>query len=122
MDVIEQLRQLQDELTARGLCSVISDKAHWFTLDPVPTLTCCTYLGRAQVTVTTDGLYQWLDGEGNDRTHPSVHLGRIVNALVLTRAGTSTPTELPEGNRPPPGHRPPLPRRGDERPHQGRQW
>ncbi|MBQ1082466.1 hypothetical protein KBX21_14810 [Nocardiopsis sp. B62] len=56
--MIEQLRQFQDELTARGLRSVISDKVHWFTMGPIPTLTCCTYLGR--VTVTKDGLYQWL--------------------------------------------------------------
>lgn len=118
---MEPLQQLQDELTARGLRSVISDKAHWFTMDPIPTLTCCTYLGRAQVTVTSDGLYQWLDGKGNYRTHPRVYAGLVINDLIRTRAGTSTPPELPEWNSPPPGLRPPLPRRSDGQPRQGRQ-
>lgn len=113
MDVIEQLQQLQDELTARGLRSQISNKAHWFTMDPVPTLTCCTYLGHAQVTITKDGLYQWLDGKGNYRTHPRVYAGLVVNDLILTRAGTQTPPELPEWKEPDP-RTPPLPRRSHQ--------
>jgi hypothetical protein len=112
MDVIEQLQQLQDELTARGLRSEISDKPHWFTMSPIPTLTCCAYLGYAQVTVTETGLYRWLDGHGNYKTHPRVFAGLVVDDLIRTRAGTETPPELPEWketerNTPPP----PLPRR-----------
>jgi|SRR5690625_867079 len=111
MDVIEQLEHLQAELTARGLSSKIDDKPHWFSLDPVPTLTCCPYLGYAQVTVTEHGLYRWLDGKGNYKTHPRVFAGLVVDDLVRTRAGTQTPPELPEWNETAHKVSPPLPRR-----------
>ncbi|NKZ02079.1 hypothetical protein [Nocardiopsis alborubida] len=115
MDAIEQLQHLQEELTARGLPSQISDKPHWFSLNPVPTLTCCPYLGYAQVTVTEHGLYRWLDGKGDYRTHPRVFAGLVVDDLIRTRAGTSTPPELPEWNKTAKQIAPPLPRRSEWR-------
>lgn len=115
MNVIEQLRHLQDELTARGLRSEISNKPHWFSLDPVPTLSCGPYLGHAQVTVTENGLYRWLDGEGNYKTHPRVFAGLVVDDLIRTRAGTRTPPELPEWNTAATTAPPPLPRRREWR-------
>src|SRR5699024_2544459 len=75
MDGIEQLEHLQAELTARGLSSKIDDKPHWSSLDPVPTLTCCPYLGYAQVTVTEHGLERWLARQGHHKPPPRVFPG-----------------------------------------------
>ncbi|WP_017615061.1 hypothetical protein [Nocardiopsis salina] len=116
MDVIEQLQHLQDELNARGLHSQIGEKPHWFSLDPLPTLTCGPYLGYAQVTVTDHGLYRWLDGRGNYKTHARVFASLVVDDLIRTRAGTQTPPELPEWRKEAERHAPPpLPRRSQHR-------
>ncbi|GAA1444959.1 hypothetical protein [Nocardiopsis tropica] len=111
MDVIEQLQQLQDEPTARGLRSEISDKAHWFPLDLIPALTCCLCLGHAQVTVT--GHYRWLNGNGTYKTHPRILVDSVVDDRIRTRVGTGSPPEPPE--RKSPLKRPPLPRRSRAR-------
>ncbi|MFJ9556627.1 hypothetical protein ACIRPH_22690 [Nocardiopsis sp. NPDC101807] len=120
MDVIEQLQQLQDELTARGLCSQISDKPHWFTMDPIPTLTCGPYLGHAQVTITDHGLYRWLDGKGTYKTHPRVLAGAVVGTLIHTRAGTGSIPKPPASKSAP--KRPPLPRRSRAKRDERRPW
>lgn len=62
----------------------------------------------------TDGPRSW-KATGDYTTHSRVFAGLVVDDLIRTRAGTSTPPELPEWNKTATQTAPPLPRRSEWR-------
>ncbi|WP_157982372.1 hypothetical protein [Nocardiopsis sp. FIRDI 009] len=65
----------------------MSDKSHWFSVDPIPTLTCCEYLGRCEITVTGFDCYTWLNGSGDRMYMDREFAEAVVNEVIATRAG-----------------------------------
>ncbi|MFI6574476.1 hypothetical protein ACIBFB_01655 [Nocardiopsis sp. NPDC050513] len=99
----------------------MSDKSHWISAEPIPTLTCCPYLGNCEITMSGFGCYTWLDGRGVRMYMDTEFPEAVVSEVVTTRAGLPggpgclpTPPSRPVPPVPRP-RLPPLPRRTRKR-------
>jgi hypothetical protein len=94
-DRIQALGDLRCAFARRGLNTAMSDKSHWFSVEPIPTLTCCEYLGMCEITLNDFGCYTWLDGRAERMNMVREFTEAVVSEVIRTRAGLPGDLRIP---------------------------